>query len=141
MFDDGFWFRYRLDVRFRDCDAMGHVNHAVFFTYFEQCRFALWRRMGGPSGLPGSGTILAHAECDYRAPAFVNDPLEVGLRIGDLGRSSFAFHYQVVNLASGRRLADGKTVNVTYDYATASTIPIPDLTRQLLEQARDQRWS
>jgi acyl-CoA thioesterase FadM len=31
-------YRHRLSVRFRDCDAMGHVNHAVYFTYFEQCR-------------------------------------------------------------------------------------------------------
>jgi len=36
-------YRHRLSVRFRDCDAMGHVNHAVYFTYFEQCRLTFWR--------------------------------------------------------------------------------------------------
>ncbi len=141
MSEGGFWFRHRLDVRFSDCDAMGHVNHAVFFTYFEQCRFALWRRMGGATGLPGAGTILVHAECDYRAPAFINDALEIGLKIGELGRSSFAFHYEIINPASGQHLAEGKTVNVTFDYAAGRTIPIPDVTRQLLEQARAERWS
>ena len=35
-------FLHRLVVRFRDCDMMGHTNHAVYFTYMEQCRFALW---------------------------------------------------------------------------------------------------
>jgi acyl-CoA thioester hydrolase len=141
MSNEGFWFRHRLEVRFSDCDAMGHVNHAVYFTYFEQCRFALWRRMGGGTGLPGSGTILVHAECDYRAPAFINDSLEVSLRIGDLGRSSFTFHYAIANAGTGQRLADGKTVNVTFDYPAGRTIPIPDVTRQLLEQARTERWS
>jgi acyl-CoA thioester hydrolase len=141
MSNTDFPFRHRLDVRFRDCDAMGHVNHAVYFTYFEQCRFALWRRLGGGSGLPGAGTIVVHAECDYRAPASVNDALDVGLKVGDLGQSSFTLFYEIVDVATGQRLADGKTVNVTFDYAAGKTIPIPDRTRQLLEQARDERWS
>ena len=134
-------FTHRLEVRFRDCDSMGHVNHAVYFTYFEQCRFALWRRLGGGTGLPGSGTIMVHAECDYRAPAFINDTLDIRLRVGDMGRSSFVFHYEIVKVATGQRLADGKTINVTFDYAAGQTIPMPERTRQLLEHARDQRWS
>ena len=115
---------------------MGHVNHAVYFTYMEQCRFALWRQLGGGAGLPGAGTILAHAECDYRAPAFVHDELEVRLTIGELGRTSFTFHYEIVNIEGGRRIANGKTVNVTYDYQAGAAIPIPDTTRQVLEDAR-----
>jgi len=115
---------------------MGHVNHAVYFTYMEQCRFALWRELGGGAGLPGAGTIVVHAECDYRAPAFVHDELEIRLTVGDIGRSSFAFLYEIVHAANGRRIAEGKTVNVTYDYGTAQTIPIPETTRALLEQAR-----
>jgi acyl-CoA thioester hydrolase len=129
-------FAHRLTVRFRDCDMMGHANHAVYFTYMEECRFALWRRLGGGTGLPGAGTIVVHAECDYRAPCFVHDELEVRLTIGDIGRSSFAFQYEIVKVANGQRLADGKTVNVTYDYAAGRAIPIPDSTRALLEQAR-----
>jgi acyl-CoA thioesterase FadM len=53
-----------------------------------------------------------------------------------MGRSSFTFAYEMVNVASGQRLAEGKTVNVTYDYQAGRTIPIPDPTRALLEQAR-----
>jgi acyl-CoA thioester hydrolase len=102
----------------------------------EQCRFALWRQLGGGTGLPGAGTIIVHAECDYRAPAFVHDELEVRLTIGELGRSSFTFNYEIVNLQDDRRVADGKTVNVTYDYAAARVIPIPDETRRLLESAK-----
>jgi acyl-CoA thioester hydrolase len=136
MTHDGWPFQHRLTVRFRDCDAMGHVNHAVYFTYFEQCRFALWRHLGGGSGLPGAGTILVHADCDYRAPAVVHDELEVRLKLADIGRSSFTFRYTILNIASGQGLADGKTVNVTYDYAAARTIPVPERTRQLLEQVR-----
>jgi acyl-CoA thioester hydrolase len=129
-------FSHRLTVRFRDCDMMGHANHAVYFTYMEQCRFALWRELGGGTGLPGAATIIVHAECDYRAPALMHDELEVRLTVGDLGRSSFTFHYEIVNIASGLRVAAGKTVNVTFDYAASRSIPIPESTRALLERMR-----
>lgn len=66
----------------------------------------------------------------------MHDELEVRLTIGDTGRSSFTFQYEIVNVARGQCVAEGKTVNVTFDYAASRTIPIPDTTRTLLEQAR-----
>lgn len=131
-----FPFTHRLEVRFSDCDSMGHVNHAVYFTYLEQCRFALWRHLYGTSGVPGAGTIMAHAECDYRAPAFVNDALDVRVKVTDVGRSSFVLVYEIVNAITGQRLADGKTVIVTYDYKGSRSMPIPAEARTLLENIR-----
>jgi len=126
-----FAYRLRLTVRFRDCDAMGHVNHAVYLTYFEQCRLMFWRELtGGPS--PHTRVIVARAECDYRAPAHFGDELEVRMTVGDLGRTSFGLTYEIVNAATGQRLADGKTVMVCYDYAAAKPVPLPDATRSLL---------
>jgi acyl-CoA thioester hydrolase len=127
--------RHRLVVRFRDCDAMGHVNHAVYFTYFEQCRLTCWRELtGAPS--PHTRVIIARAECDYRAPAHFGDELEIRMRVGDVGRSSFGLLYEIVNVADGRTLADGKTVMVSYDYAAAKPLPLADETRALLERLR-----
>jgi acyl-CoA thioester hydrolase len=126
-------FRHRLVVRFRDCDPMGHVNHAVYFTYMEQCRFAWWRHLGGGIGLPGASTIIVHAECDYRAPAHVHDELEVSLRLERLGQSSIALRYVLVNATTGEPVAEGRTVNVTVDKATGRSTPIPGETRARLE--------
>ena len=61
-------FEHELEVRFRDCDALGHVNNAVYLTYLEQARFAHWQRLTGVTGIPRS-FILARVECDYRAQA------------------------------------------------------------------------
>jgi acyl-CoA thioester hydrolase len=110
-----FGFGHRLVVRFRDCDAMGHVNHAVYFTYLEQCRLTCWRELtGAPS--PHARVIIARAECDYRAPAHFGDELDIRMRVGDVGRSSFALLYKIVNVVNGRTHAEGKTVMVSYDY-------------------------
>jgi acyl-CoA thioester hydrolase len=131
-----FAFVYRLDVRFRDCDSQGHVNNAVFFTYLEQCRLMFWRELTGGSASPHARVIVARAECDYRAPAFFGDPLEVRLNVGEIGRSSFQLAYEIVNVLSGRRLAEAKTVMVTYDYTAGASVPIPAQTRQVLERVK-----
>jgi acyl-CoA thioester hydrolase len=128
-------FRHRLAVRFRDCDAMGHVNHAVYFTYLEQCRLTFWREVtGGPS--PHTRVIIARAECDYRAPAHFGDELEVALQVGEIGRSSFVLLYTIANVATGQSIAEGRTVMVSYDYAAAKSVPLPDTTRSLLERLK-----
>ena len=128
-------YRHRLSVRFRDCDAMGHVNHAVYFTYFEQCRLTFWREQtGAPS--PHARVIIARAECDYRAPAHFGDELEIRLGVGDIGRSSFTLKYQIVQAASGTPVAVGSTIMVSYDYAAGKSVPLPAAARELLERLR-----
>jgi len=132
MSDAGFAFRHRLVVRFRDCDMMGHVNHAVYFTYFEQCRLTWWQSLGGGRGMAGVATNIVHADCDYRAPALVHDELEVRLMLKGIGRSSVTLGYEIVKVATEQRLAEGTTVNVTLDPETRQTIRVPDATRALL---------
>jgi acyl-CoA thioester hydrolase len=114
---------------------MGHVNHAVFFTYFEQCRLTFWRELTGTPS-PHTRVIIARAECDYRSPAHFGDELEVRLSVGDIGRSSFALAYEIVQAAGDRLVATGKTVMVSYDYAAGTSVPLPDATRTLLEGLR-----
>jgi acyl-CoA thioester hydrolase len=128
-------YRHRLQVRFRDCDAMGHVNHAVYFTYFEQCRLTFWREQtGAPS--PHARVIIARAECDYRAPAHFGDELEIRLEVGEIGRSSFTLRYQITQVASAAVVAVGSTVMVAYDYTSGKSVPLPDAARALLERLR-----
>jgi acyl-CoA thioester hydrolase len=112
---------------------MGHVNHAVYFTYLEQCRLTFWREVtGAPS--PHTRVIIARAECDYRAPAHFGDELEVRLRVGNVGRSSFALEYEIVHVGSDRLIATGKTVMVSYDYDAGRSVELPVPTRALLER-------
>jgi acyl-CoA thioester hydrolase len=136
-------FTHRLEVRFRDCDPMGHVNNAVYLTYLEQTRFSHWRSLWGfgtgsapgeaagqlPAGRPG--VILARVECDYRRPAKYGDVLEIRMTIGEVGRSSFRYDYEILD-ERGRTVLTAKTVQVMYDYTTAKPVRIPDDIRALL---------
>ena len=128
-------FTHRLDVRFRDCDPLGHVNNAVYLTYLEQARFTHWRALWGFGGAedPGMpGVILAHAEVDFRSPARYGDELEVSIGLAAVGRTSFTYEYSIVG-TDGRVVATARTVQVMYDYAAAKPVPIPDAIRRLFD--------
>lgn len=122
-------FRHRLDVRFRDCDPMGHVNNAVYLTYLEQARFAHWRAVWGVDfeGLPADapGVILARVEIDYRRQAKYGDVLEVRISLERIGRTSFSYGYQVVD-QDDAVVADAKSVQVMYDYTAGRPVPLSD---------------
>jgi acyl-CoA thioester hydrolase len=130
-------FVHTLQVRFRDCDPMGHTNNAVYLTYLEQTRFAHWRSLWGcgspqlPPGLPG--VILARVECDYKRPSRYGDTLEIHMTVVEIGRTSFRYEYEMVN-EEGRTVLTAKTVQVMYDYATEKPVPIPDEIRALLSR-------
>ena len=128
-------YTHRLCVRFRDCDGMGHVNNAVYFTYLEQCRLTFWRELTG-KGAPNTRVIVARAECDFKAPAYFGDELEVRLTVGDIGRSSFGLEYEIVHAEKQHLVATGKTVMVSYDYAAGKSVPLPDAARALLERLK-----
>jgi acyl-CoA thioester hydrolase len=131
-------FVHRLEVRFRDCDPLGHANNAVYLTYLEQTRFAHWRSLWGfgtqlPDGMPG--VILARVECDYKRPTRYGDALEIRLGVSDIGRTSFGYEYEIVD-EQGRTVVTAKTVQVMYDYKAEKPVPIPDNIRQLLSVHR-----
>jgi acyl-CoA thioester hydrolase len=126
-------FTHTIEVRFRDCDAQGHVNHAVFFTYLEQCRLMFWRELTGGMASPLTRVIVARAECDYRSPAFFGDVLDVRLAVAAIGRSSFTLTYEIEHSTARHKVADGRTVMVAYDFAIGRSIPVPAETRALLE--------
>ena len=121
---------------------MGHTNNAVYLTYLEQTRFAHWRSLWGfgspqlPPDLPG--VILARVECDYKRPSRYGDVLEVRLRVGEIGRSSFRYEYEIVD-EQGRTVLTAKTVQVMYDYTAGKPVPIPDRIRATIAEILPQK--
>jgi acyl-CoA thioester hydrolase len=128
-------FSHRVEVRFRDCDPLGHVNNAVYLTYLEQARLFHWRALWGfgmDSAPRVPGVIMARAEIDYRLPAKYGETLEVRIELAAIGKSSFTYDYEIVD-SQERVVASARTVQVMYDYAIAKPVPIPDGIRQKLQ--------
>ena len=115
-----------VEVRFRDIDAMGHVNNAVYFSYMEQARMSYLRALGlMPERLDETPFILAEATCRFKAPVPFGMPLVVRVRVAEMRDSSFFMDYSIEDQNTGRVMAIGRTVSVVYDYAASKSVPIP----------------
>jgi acyl-CoA thioester hydrolase len=113
-------FVHREIVRFRDLDAMGHLNNAVYSTFLEQARLAFLE----PKGAVVESMILARLEIDFRSPVELGETVEISVTPERVGTKSFELSY--VMRADDRVVAEARTVLVAYDYANARSIEIPD---------------
>lgn len=124
-----------VQIRFRDIDAFGHVNNAVYFTYMEVARVEYITRMGlRTSDLPRPFFIIAAASCLYKAPIHLNTPLAVQVRVSRLGTASFDMEYHFVDEATGQLLATGTTTQVVYDYTEKHSVRLPAEWRRLFTE-------
>jgi acyl-CoA thioester hydrolase len=122
-------FIHRETVRFNDCDPMGHLNNAIFSTYLEQARLAY---LGDAERMPQSDIILARTEIDFRAPVSLGETVEIEVRPTRIGTKSFELSY--VLRATGRLVAEAKSVLVGYDYERAESTEIPDRWKRRLSE-------
>jgi len=120
-------FEDKIEVTFRDIDAMGFVNNAVFFTYFETVRIKYVFRIFEQSDILDLEfpLILVEAGCTYHSPALLGETVAVGVGLSRFGNKSFDLLYRIEG-EDGRLIATGKTIQVMYDYGTQSAFPIPE---------------
>ncbi|WP_331236202.1 acyl-CoA thioesterase [Natronorarus salvus] len=123
-------FSYEYPTRFRDIDAMGHVNNAVYATYLEQARADLFDELFD-ADLSAVPTVLVHLSIDYERPIQLGETVRVELTIDSIGTSSLEMSYEVKTGA--RRAARAETVQVFIDRETEESAPIPDRYRTRLE--------
>jgi len=127
---DDFRHRTSLQVRFRDIDAFGHVNNAVFGSYVEQARVTYLLDVldiDGPfSRLP---LILARLEIDFRTPILFGEEIVVASRVVRIGRTSFAMQHEVRAGADQHLAAEVSSVLVCFDYTTSRPTRVPDAWR------------
>ena len=124
----------RVPVQWGDMDALGHVNNAVYFTWFESARIALFERVGlAITGVPEIGPILAHTRCDFLAPVRYPGEVIAGTRIERLGSTSFTMEYGAALAADpDRPVARGQGVVVLIDYRDGSKVPLTAALRDAL---------
>ena len=124
---DAFRHRTPLQVRFRDTDAFGHVNNAVFATYAELARIRYLIDVLQPTErfhrLP---LILARLEIDFRSPIELGEDVVVATRIDRIGRTSITMTHRMTAGPEDRLAADVTSVIVVFDYEIARPIPVPD---------------
>ncbi len=123
-----------LRPRFRDTDAMGHINNAVYITYLEVARQEYWRAFkGGDNNYRVVPFILAHVDIDFRSEALMHETLDLCIRCSHIGTRSFGFDCEIREQDSQRLVVSARTVQVFYDYTAKSSIVCPPELRAQIE--------
>ncbi len=121
-------FIFTIPLRFRDLDAMGHVNNAVYLTYLEEGRKEFFVNVLGSRSPEDFPFILARVTCDYVRPIELGEQaVREAVWISRIGTKSFEFSYEVTRVGDpGWVFSTGRSVQVFYDYERGESRAIPD---------------
>ena len=121
-------------TRWADNDAYGHVNNTVYYEWFDSAVNA-WMVEQGMLDIANGDPIalVVETRCTYAAPLEFPEPVEVGLYVAELGRSSIHYRIGVFGEGSARPAGEGEFVHVVVDRSTRRPTEIPADWRQKLE--------
>jgi acyl-CoA thioester hydrolase len=118
-------FEHPVTVRWRDIDALDHVNHAVFLTYLEEGRDAFYAAALGSDAL----YVVVRIEIDLRAE-IGRDQRQVMVRIEveRLGTTSLTTSETILT-AAGQVAAQARVVSVRWDADRHQPVPFTEAER------------
>ncbi len=124
-----------IPTRWMDNDIYGHVNNVVYYSYFDTVINAY---LIDPGGLDIHGAavvgVCAESACRYRAAFAFPEPVEAGLRVAHLGRSSVRYEIGLFKAGAEHAAAQGHFVHVFVDRESRAPAPIPEHIRAALQR-------
>lgn len=115
-------------------DALGHINNAVYFSYFEETRLAFFNSIGLGSALAGeseTGPVIVNAFCTFIKPVVYPCTMQVSMFCSEIGNSSFMAHYELK--CNNEVYTTGSSKVVWVNYKAGKSIPLPTAVRKHLE--------
>ena len=126
-----------IPTRWMDNDIYGHVNNVVYYAYFDTVINAYLIEPGGLDIHGGAVVgVCAESACRYRAAFAFPEPVEAGLRVGHLGRTSVRYEIGLFKAGQEQAAAQGHFVHVFVDRESRAPVPIPERIRAVLERIR-----
>ena len=124
----------RLPLRWRDMDAYGHVNNAVYLNFLEEARDAWVEQVLGQVADDVWHFVLARVAIDFRSELRQEDgEIIVRCRLESIGRSSVRTREEIRKL-DGTVSAEAEAVIVPRDPRSGSSRPLTDEERAVLER-------
>lgn len=122
-------FEHQVSVRWRDTDALGHVNNAVYLTYLEEARDAFYlRALGDPI------YVVVRLEIDFRAEVRHTDrSVSVEIAVERLGTTSLTTR-ETLRTAAGELAAEARVITVRWNQDQRAVVPFGEDERARLAE-------
>ena len=120
-------------IRWRDLDAYGHVNNAVYLTYLEEVRDEWAKQVLGD----GFDFVIVRIAIDYRSElSFFDEEVLVRCTGTGVGVSSIRTREEIAK-RDGQLAAESDSVIVAHDAETRTARPLSEEQRELVRTAVD----
>lgn len=125
---------YELSVQatLRDTDGLGHVNNAVYVTWFEEVRTRYVCSRRGFARIEECDFVLASTTANFRAPVYFHEIVVMRCVPTKVGTSSWAMAYEGRTASDHLLVVEGTSIQVQYDYTARKKAPIPAAWRRML---------
>ena len=139
-----FTFKKELQLRWNDMDALGHVNNAIFITYFETARAHYMPQACTGWDWHKDMFLIANVNVDFHKEMLLmaQNPT-VWIRTSKLGKKSFTLDYVITSEEKDEQIlhASGTTTQIMFDMKTRKTIEIAPWMKDNLIAYEDGRVS
>ena len=127
-------FTFTVASRWRDMDAIGHINNETILSYFEDVRVRYLSSLSIDinSKSESNSVILASMKIDYYRQVNYPDIFDVGCRIIRIGTKSFDLLSSIFLKDSDKTLVSGLFTIVCFDYKEQKTIVVPNIIKNQL---------
>ena len=124
----------RIEIRWRDMDAFGHVNNSVYLTYLEDARDAWLESVLGDAGSL-LDFVLARVAIDFRRELHQDDvAVIVRSRLARIGNSSIGTREEIFK-QDGMLAAEAEAVLVARNLSEGGSRPLNAAERGAFELA------
>jgi acyl-CoA thioester hydrolase len=123
----------RITTRWMDNDSYGHVNNVVYYSYFDTAVNGYLIEATGTDirRLPAIG-VVAETSCRFLAQLSFPQPVDAGLVLEKLGRSSVIYRIGLFAGEAAAASAVGRFVHVYVDAGSREVVPVPEIIRGAL---------
>jgi acyl-CoA thioester hydrolase len=128
-----------IQIRFRDIDNLGHVNSAVYFSYFELSRVHYFNALMGEDAKnywAEVSIVVAKVEMEYKQQILLSDIIYSYVWVSRIGTKSFDMTFSLMKKVDGVEveLAKGMAVLVCINLKSNQTVTIPELWKEKMIQ-------
>lgn len=132
-------YRYFIDIqtRWNDNDMYGHINNAVYYTWFDTLvnNYLIERGLLDPQTSQTIGLVV-DTGCQYYAPLSYPEIVTAGMRVAKIGTSSVRYEIGLFKKGVDEPCAEGYFVHVYVNAKTRKSEPIGAEMRACLETIR-----